>query len=265
MRTAGIREVKDRLSEFVRLAREGEQVLITDRGEVVAMLGPPGPAFEETKYPLLELMIRQGRATRARAQPPRSLRSHQRSGNLSGGLRAVARRGARRPLLNLYADASAVLAWLLREARADETGSLLAGANLVLSSQLTLVECDRALLRLHAEGRFQDGMRAELSARVSAAATAWTPDRHHRVGSRSSAAPLRRCHGAHARRHPSRERARRSSPAGGARGPFARRSDAQGGACPGVRGRALNAKARGRPSPATLRPTWARARRRTSR
>ncbi len=64
MRTAGIREVKDRLSEFVRLARDGEQVLITDRGEVVAMLGPPGPAFEETKYPLLELMIRQGRATR---------------------------------------------------------------------------------------------------------------------------------------------------------------------------------------------------------
>jgi antitoxin (DNA-binding transcriptional repressor) of toxin-antitoxin stability system len=65
MRTAGVREVKDRLSEFLRLVRAGEQVLITDRGEVVAMLGPPGAAFDQGDYPLLEVMIRQGRATRA--------------------------------------------------------------------------------------------------------------------------------------------------------------------------------------------------------
>ena len=31
MRTAGVREVKDRLSEFLRLVKSGEQVLITDR------------------------------------------------------------------------------------------------------------------------------------------------------------------------------------------------------------------------------------------
>ena len=65
MRTAGVREVKDRLSEFLRLVKSGEQVLITDRGEVVAMLGPPGPAFEQAEFPRLEQMIREGRATRA--------------------------------------------------------------------------------------------------------------------------------------------------------------------------------------------------------
>ena len=70
MRTAGVREVKDRLSEFLRLVKSGEQVLITDRGEVVAMLGPPGPAFEDAEFPRLEQMIREGRATRAAPKRP---------------------------------------------------------------------------------------------------------------------------------------------------------------------------------------------------
>jgi prevent-host-death family protein len=70
MITAGVREVKDRLSEFLRLVKSGEEILITDRGEVVARLGPPGPAFEESEYPLLELMIRQGRATRGGPNSP---------------------------------------------------------------------------------------------------------------------------------------------------------------------------------------------------
>jgi antitoxin (DNA-binding transcriptional repressor) of toxin-antitoxin stability system len=70
MKTAGVREVKDRLSEFIRMVRNGEHVLITDRGEVVAMLGPPGPAFEEAEFPRLEQMIREGRATRGAPNRP---------------------------------------------------------------------------------------------------------------------------------------------------------------------------------------------------
>ena len=70
MRTAGVREVKDRLSEFLRLVKSGEQVLITDRGEVVAMLGPPGPAFEQAEFPRLEQLIREGRATRGGKNRP---------------------------------------------------------------------------------------------------------------------------------------------------------------------------------------------------
>lgn len=36
MRTVGVRELKNRLSHYLRLVRSGESVLITDRGEVVA-------------------------------------------------------------------------------------------------------------------------------------------------------------------------------------------------------------------------------------
>lgn len=42
MRTMGIRELKNRLSEVVRAVKAGEHVLVTDRGAVVAELVPPG-------------------------------------------------------------------------------------------------------------------------------------------------------------------------------------------------------------------------------
>jgi antitoxin (DNA-binding transcriptional repressor) of toxin-antitoxin stability system len=43
MRSVGIKLLKNRLSEYVRLAAGGETVLVTDRDRVVAELGPPGP------------------------------------------------------------------------------------------------------------------------------------------------------------------------------------------------------------------------------
>ena len=42
MKTVGIRELKNRLSEYLREVRAGESVLVTDRGEVIAELSPPG-------------------------------------------------------------------------------------------------------------------------------------------------------------------------------------------------------------------------------
>ncbi|MCU0625927.1 MAG: hypothetical protein MUF21_05500 [Gemmatimonadaceae bacterium] len=47
MRSVGIKALKDRLSEYVRIAAAGEVVLVTDRDEVVAELRAPegrGPA-----------------------------------------------------------------------------------------------------------------------------------------------------------------------------------------------------------------------------
>jgi len=44
MRSVGIREMKNRLSEYLRLVAEGEVVLVTDHGRVVAQLAPP-PTF----------------------------------------------------------------------------------------------------------------------------------------------------------------------------------------------------------------------------
>ena len=44
MKTAGIRDVKNQLSKYLRMVAEGEIVLVTDRGTVVAQLAPP-PAY----------------------------------------------------------------------------------------------------------------------------------------------------------------------------------------------------------------------------
>lgn len=47
----------------------------------------------------------------------------------------------------VYAESSAVLAWLLGEPRGDLALQALAGADFVVASELTLVECDRVLHR----------------------------------------------------------------------------------------------------------------------
>lgn len=55
--------------------------------------------------------------------------------------------------MRLYAESSAVLAWLFGEARSEEVRRLLAGAEEVFTSVLTLVETDRVLIRAQvAEG-----------------------------------------------------------------------------------------------------------------
>ncbi len=41
MRAVGLKVLKDKLSEYVRLAASGETVLVTDRDKVVAELVPP--------------------------------------------------------------------------------------------------------------------------------------------------------------------------------------------------------------------------------
>lgn len=49
MRSVGLKILKNRLSEYVRLAAAGETVLVTDRDRVVAELVPP----REGRSPLL--------------------------------------------------------------------------------------------------------------------------------------------------------------------------------------------------------------------
>ena len=44
MRSVGLKALKNKLSEYVRLAAGGETVLVTDRDRVVAEIGPPHPA-----------------------------------------------------------------------------------------------------------------------------------------------------------------------------------------------------------------------------
>lgn len=67
MKSVGIRQLKSKLSEYVRLAREGETILVSHRDEVVAELGPvrrqPGaPKSLEAK---LERLADRGLLTRS--------------------------------------------------------------------------------------------------------------------------------------------------------------------------------------------------------
>ena len=51
MKTVGVRELKNRLSEYIRQVRSGEGVLVTDRGQVVAELTPPGQGPTDASVP----------------------------------------------------------------------------------------------------------------------------------------------------------------------------------------------------------------------
>lgn len=61
MKAVGVRELKNRLSEYLRLVRSGEEILVTDRGEVIAELRQPSPRVQ-LPYPALMDAVRQGRA-----------------------------------------------------------------------------------------------------------------------------------------------------------------------------------------------------------
>jgi antitoxin (DNA-binding transcriptional repressor) of toxin-antitoxin stability system len=63
MKAVGVRELKNRLSEYLRLVRNGETVLVTDRGAVIAELGPPGESRLQGASPLLDELMRRGNVT----------------------------------------------------------------------------------------------------------------------------------------------------------------------------------------------------------
>jgi len=64
MKSVGIRELKNRLSEYIREVRSGEAVLVTDRGDVVAELVPPGQRPVEGNLPSgLMAQARRGQLT----------------------------------------------------------------------------------------------------------------------------------------------------------------------------------------------------------
>jgi antitoxin (DNA-binding transcriptional repressor) of toxin-antitoxin stability system len=50
MRVVGIKVLKNKLSEYIRIAAAGERVLVTDRDRVVAELGPPREGTAEAAY-----------------------------------------------------------------------------------------------------------------------------------------------------------------------------------------------------------------------
>lgn len=68
MKAVGIKELKARLSEYLRAVRAGEILLVTDRDEVVAEIRPAvrRPAPPDTLEETLDALARAGEISRAR-------------------------------------------------------------------------------------------------------------------------------------------------------------------------------------------------------
>ena len=75
--------------------------------------------------------------------------------------------------MSLYAESSAVLAWLLDEESAPAVRHQLAAEEIILSSDLTLIECERVLLRAAALGQISEAEAADRRARLAEAAAHW--------------------------------------------------------------------------------------------
>jgi antitoxin (DNA-binding transcriptional repressor) of toxin-antitoxin stability system len=75
MRSVGLKILKNKLSEYVRLAEAGETVLVTDRHRVVAELRPPREEHQGwLADPVIARMVREGLMTLPTASggpPPR--------------------------------------------------------------------------------------------------------------------------------------------------------------------------------------------------
>jgi predicted nucleic acid-binding protein len=73
----------------------------------------------------------------------------------------------------VYAESSAVLAWLLGEPTGPAVRRTLEAAEFVVTSDLTLIECDRALHRARSLGQLSAESFVELSAELRRVAAGW--------------------------------------------------------------------------------------------
>jgi predicted nucleic acid-binding protein len=76
--------------------------------------------------------------------------------------------------VNLYAESSAILSWLLGEAGSERVRRQLSEAELVVTSELTLVECDRALIRALDTDRITAADAADRRGRLERVSARWT-------------------------------------------------------------------------------------------
>jgi predicted nucleic acid-binding protein len=75
--------------------------------------------------------------------------------------------------VTLYAESSAVLAWLLDEPGGAGVRQRLTEAEITVASDLTLIECDRVLLRAAAVGELTEADAADRRAHLVTAAARW--------------------------------------------------------------------------------------------
>jgi prevent-host-death family protein len=64
--TVGVRELKNRLSTFLRRVADGERITVTDRGRPIAVLGPSG---ESADAAFARELVRDGLASWSGGKP----------------------------------------------------------------------------------------------------------------------------------------------------------------------------------------------------
>lgn len=75
--------------------------------------------------------------------------------------------------MSLYAESSAILAWLLGEEAGARVRQSLATADTVVASDLTIIECERVILRAAVLGELSEGDAADRRAHLTTAASHW--------------------------------------------------------------------------------------------
>ncbi len=76
--------------------------------------------------------------------------------------------------MTLYAESSAVLAWLLEQEHGETVAATLAESELIIASDLTLIECDRVLIRAVVLNVLREADAVQRQARLNAVSTRWT-------------------------------------------------------------------------------------------
>ncbi len=76
--------------------------------------------------------------------------------------------------MRLYAESSAILAWLLGEGAAAGTVESLSKASLVTTSDLTLIEVERGIERARRDGRLDEAGGADARATLNRAGADWS-------------------------------------------------------------------------------------------
>lgn len=71
MATVGVRELKNRLSQYLRRVADGERITVTDRGRPIAVISPPTERPQDER---LLAMVREGFARWGGGKPRGSAR-----------------------------------------------------------------------------------------------------------------------------------------------------------------------------------------------
>ena len=91
MESAGVAELKARLSEYLSRVKAGEEVLVTDRGRPVARLVPVGAALDdEAETARLRAMEREGLVRLGSGKLPEGFFEKERPADPEGLLREAA-------------------------------------------------------------------------------------------------------------------------------------------------------------------------------